>query len=172
MADYVIDRAQEADVAAIQAVAGASWRAAYTHIFSDEFIAAFLADWYTPERLLESMHSPNGCFLVARQNGRVVGYAQMWDGQQSARLTRLYVLPDFWRQGIGAALLAAGEAWLRERGHLGYFCTVEARNEVGKAFYRKHGFVHRPQRDERDAQPGMDEWYMWKDLNPPTEENP
>ena len=168
MAGFSIEPAQESDIEGVQAVAAAGWRAAYRHVFSEEFIAATLADWYSRERLLESVRNPNGYFLVARQNGRVVGYAQVWDGRRGAELTRLYVLPDFWRQGIGAVLLAAGEAWLVERGHRSYFCYVEAHNEVGKSFYLNHGFVHLAERDEHEE---MDEWYMWKDLNPPTEES-
>jgi hypothetical protein len=54
--------------------------------------------------------------------------------------------------------LTQTEEWLMSRGVTGYSCFVHARNEIGKAFYQKMGFIHRPA-DDHD-----DEWSLWKQL--------
>ena len=59
--------------------------------------------------------SPDGV-LVAEVDGRVVGTViAVWDGWRGA-IARLCVLPSHRRQGIGRALVAAGEEGLRAKG--------------------------------------------------------
>jgi ribosomal protein S18 acetylase RimI-like enzyme len=139
-----------------------SWRATYTHIFTSEFIDRFLAGAYSVEALQRSIASERSIFLVAKAGDQVVGFCQAGEGQEghpsALALYRLYLLPAYWRQGIGGRLLAQAETWLKERGATGYSCYVHSQNEVGKAFYQKAGFVHDPAHDHDG------EWYMWKDL--------
>jgi hypothetical protein len=42
-----------------------------------------------------------------------------------------------------------------------YSCYVHKGNELGKRFYLRQGFEHRPERDRGD------EWYMEKKLSSP-----
>ncbi len=59
--------------------------------------------------------SPDG-LLVAEDDGRIVGTViAVWDGWRGA-IARLCVLPAHRRQGIGRALVDAGEAGLRDQG--------------------------------------------------------
>jgi ribosomal protein S18 acetylase RimI-like enzyme len=74
------------------------------------------------------------------------------------KLFRIYLLPEFLRQGIGGLLLAKGEQYLRKQGFSSYFCFVHNANELGKRFYEKQGFHHVPERDHND------EWFMEKKL--------
>ena len=67
-------------------------------------------------RLLE--RSPDGV-LVAEADGQVVGIViAVWDGWRGA-IARLCVLPSHRRQGIGHALVDAGEQTLRDKGVAG-----------------------------------------------------
>jgi ribosomal protein S18 acetylase RimI-like enzyme len=158
----VIQKAQETDIPTIQLTAAESWRATYAQIFTAAFIERFLADAYAAEALRRSVASEQSIFLVAKAGDQMVGYCQAGEGQErhggAQALYRLYVLPAYWRQGIGARLLAQAETWLIERGATGYYCYVHGQNEVGKAFYRKADFVHDPAHDQDG------EWYMWKEL--------
>ncbi len=64
-------------------------------------------------RLIE--RSPDGV-LVAEAGGRIVGAViAVWDGWRGA-IARLAVLPAHRRQGIGRALVDAGEQSLRAKG--------------------------------------------------------
>lgn len=162
--ECLIEPAQVGDIAAIQVVAQQSWQATYGQIFSQEFIDGFLSRAYSTEALRRSLANARSLFLLAKAGEQVVGFGQLGEGEsrhsRSMELYRLYVAPAHWRQGIGAALLAAAEDWLKQRGVTGYHCFVHSQNEVGKRFYLKRGFVHDPAYD-RD-----DEWSMWKEVSP------
>jgi hypothetical protein len=60
------------------------------------------------------------------------------------------------RDGPGIQHVAA-ESW---RATYRDICHVHAKNEIGKAFYLKHGFVHVPDRDHED------EWCIVKRIGP------
>jgi GNAT superfamily N-acetyltransferase len=148
------ERAREADVDEIQRVAAQSWHAMYKGIFPPEFIEDFLARAYSTEGLLRSINSPDGIFLVARHGARLSGFCHYGQGRQGPELFRIYVLPEYWRTGVGAGFLDRLEAMLVERAVREYHCYVHSRNEVGKAFYLKRGFVHQASRDHNE------EWCM------------
>ncbi len=159
-----IARAARKDIAAIQAAAGASWKAIYADIFTAGFIEHFLSTAYSEANLAQAIERDAEIFLVARVAGQVAGFAHAspqtfrreWEGDFIAELYRLYVEPSQWRRGLGTLLLDAMDEALVERGVGGYFCFVHGENEVGKAFYQRRNFEHLPRHD-RDG-----EWYMEK----------
>jgi ribosomal protein S18 acetylase RimI-like enzyme len=57
----------------------------------------------------------------------------------SAEIWALYVRPDRQRRGIGTALLAKA---LEEIGEADAYLWVLEDNQVGRAFYEKHGWTH------------------------------
>lgn len=160
--EILIELAQTSDIPAIQAVAAASWHATYADIFTPAFIERFLAGAYSTDALQHSIANERSIFLVAKAEDQVIGYGQAGVGLRTQgdgfELYRLYVAPTHWRQGIGACLLSKIEHWLKVQGATGYGCHVHSQNEVGKAFYRKAGFVHKQVHDHDD------EWYMEKEL--------
>jgi GNAT superfamily N-acetyltransferase len=151
----IFERADERDAPAIQRVAAESWRATYKGIFTEDLIASFRERNYSIEGLRHSINSPGAVMLVVRDGERIVGFCQFGDGR-GPQLYRMYVLPDYWRLGIGGRFVEMMEDEWRRRGVSEYFCFVHGRNEIGKAFYVKHGFVHVPERDAED------EWCMVK----------
>jgi putative acetyltransferase len=72
-------------------------------------------------------------YVVAEQDGRLVGYAA-WRGRE---LTALFVLPARARTGVGGALLARVERDARRAGARSIFTRAAL---SGAAFYRAHGF--------------------------------
>jgi GNAT superfamily N-acetyltransferase len=163
MMKVTVRAAQQADGPVIQAVAAQSWRATYGQIYSQEYIDRFLAGAYGADALRRSIGDDRSLFLVAGDDDeQLVGFCQIGVGGDHQNCTptlhRLYVLPTHWRQGIGGALLAVAEDWLKQRGATGYNCFVHSQNEVGKVFYLKAGFVHNPAHDHDD------EWYLWKEV--------
>lgn len=158
--DVVIVQAREEDVEGVQRVASESWHATYREIYDREYISQFLERAYSTDGLRRSIQSGRGVFLVVKDGNRGVGFCHVGPGERGAQLYRMYVLPDNWRAGIGARFVATMEAALREQGVREYYCYVHGRNEIGKGFYRKQGFVHAPEHDQSD------EWCMVKWIAP------
>lgn len=156
--DLVFGDAHESDAEQIGQAAAQSWRATYKDIFAPEFIERFLAINYSPESLRRSIQDPRSTFLVACSGMQIIGFCHFGYGQQGAELFRLYVIPTHWRLGIGKQLVHLMESRWVMQNVSEYFCYVHKRNEIGKAFYLKMGFVHDPIRD-RD-----DEWYMRRQI--------
>jgi GNAT superfamily N-acetyltransferase len=84
--------------------------------------------------------------LVAERGGRVVGFAALawgWtiiDDEPQPRVTALSVMPDERGRGTGAALMAAAEAWARERGAVTLRLTTAVRRERAHRFYERLGY--------------------------------
>jgi GNAT superfamily N-acetyltransferase len=159
MSRVIVTKSTPDDVEAIQQVAGASWRATYADIFTPEFIEDFLERAYNTEVLRQAIVAERSIFLIACDIKGAIGFAQTGFLRNGvAELFRLYVQPSSQRTGAGTLLLAETETWLAQQDVSGYGAFVHSRNEIGKAFYAKAGFVRRPERDHDG------EWYLWKTL--------
>jgi hypothetical protein len=161
--NVTIRAAQPEDAEAIRSVAEATWHATYRNVYSEEYINDFIAGTYTIDRLQAQIASVQqdgfSVFDVAELDGKLVGFLMMRRNSDGLpAVWRFYVLPGLQRQGIGAALLARLEAHLRSYHEPRYALGVQKDNEIGKAFYLKHGFVHAPHKDFED------EWWMEKSL--------
>lgn len=86
--------------------------------------------------------------LVARVEETLVGFVMitMERGryeQSEARglVENIFVRPDYRGEGIGSALLRAGEDALTEKGASVVALEVMAENELARRFYADHGYV-------------------------------
>lgn len=87
--------------------------------------------------------------LVAEADGRLVGFAEVsvrsvaegCPPGPAAYLEGIWVEPGHRRGGVASALLAAAEAWARDRGldHLGSDALLD--NEASHAWHRAAGFA-------------------------------
>jgi GNAT superfamily N-acetyltransferase len=120
----------------------------------DDLVGASTVDetvdeWYRPDDLAACARSPDHGFFVAEnvEETTVVGFAHVAPSEEDWYwLSRIYVHPDEWGQGIGGRFLGRAEADLRERGVARLRLTVVADNEVGVGFYESHGFECREER--------------------------
>lgn len=104
------------------------------------------------EPLVKFIESTDADFLLAEQEGTVVGLALVvyagWTPSFScvlphryASLYDLVVLPEYRCQGIGSALLGAAKRWARDR-RLEYLeLGVLAQNSQAIELYEAHDFV-------------------------------
>ena len=132
------------DAVAIGRVAQASWRDTYRDIFEHEFIEGFLARNYSEAALASAAEAAatrdGAAFLVAERDGAIVGYLHFGEGSRGPELFRIYADPAHYGTGVGSALLA--ELHRRIEGRVeAYVLDVHSRNERGRAFYDRNGFV-------------------------------
>ncbi len=132
------------DAAAISRVARASWRDTYRDIFEPSFIEDFLARNYNEAALARAAKAAasqeTAAFLVAERDGQIVGYLHFGEGPGGPELFRIYADPAHYGTGVGSELL--GELHRRIEGSVdGYVLHVHSRNERGRAFYERNGFV-------------------------------
>ena len=83
--------------------------------------------------------------LVAEVEGKVVGFVAVGrthDLEGDGELYAIYVHPDHWDKGLGAALIEAGEQRLRELGHVGAHLWVLDDNPRARRFYELAGWVN------------------------------
>jgi GNAT superfamily N-acetyltransferase len=103
------------------------------------FLAAGRAAWgFAGEEALAAMRAPelSGGELVAEDESGVVGFVV----PRSCEIDLLYTHPRAWGSGAGRALLAAGEAALREAGCAEATLWTEERNERPRRFYEAAGW--------------------------------
>lgn len=150
--------ATEADIPGIQLTAAESWRATYRTIYSPDFIESFIGHAYSSDSLRRVVHSTQSVFVVAREEGTVVGFSHAGYGPRGGELYRIYLRPPWWGSGVGDLLLRQTEQWLCDNGYPGYGCFVHRNNEVGRRFYARHAFRHLSEHDDGDH------LFLWKDL--------
>jgi GNAT superfamily N-acetyltransferase len=134
--------ARPEDAAAVAEVHVRTWQAAYEHVFGGERLATIdnperRARW---ERWLEAGER----VWVAEPEGRVVGFAWIGDSRDVAaadegELFAIYVLPEAWGSGAGAALMGAALPALRERYPTSILWVLED-NPRARRFYEREGW--------------------------------
>jgi GNAT superfamily N-acetyltransferase len=86
----------------------------------------------------DAIHLPpaqiaNGQVYVAELDGRVAGFAALVGGE----LDGLFVEPELWRRGIGAALVDAATHEARGKG----LAVIVVANPAAREFYERCGFA-------------------------------
>ncbi len=95
--------------------------------------------WRAP-RVVRHILDPDCEVVVARLDGRVVGFAIMSYGQDRAHLALLAVAPEHRRGGLGRRLLAWVERMASELGCSRISLEVRRINLGARAFYRSLGY--------------------------------
>lgn len=93
------------------------------------------------ESLRQEMYAVGSCFLVAEQNGAIVGYAGMTTVLDEASVTNVAVSATCRRQGIGRKLIQAQKSYCIA--HEMAFLTLEVRasNRAAIALYESEHFT-------------------------------
>lgn len=95
-------------------------------------------DFWKPENLKSELENLNSKYIVAKENGLVVGFAGIWFSVDDAHITNIVVRKSYRQQGIGNAMLKV----LIELGKVKESLTLEVntQNEIAQKLYLKHGF--------------------------------
>ncbi|MFO7306071.1 MAG: GNAT family N-acetyltransferase [Gammaproteobacteria bacterium] len=101
--------------------------------------AGLTPTWHT-ERVLWHMQDKESVVLVARDQGRLVGFAIMQFGDASAHLNLLGVAPTRQRNGIGRQLLSWLETSAITAGTFLIGLEVRETNLAARRFYATMGY--------------------------------
>ncbi|SFR47023.1 GNAT family N-acetyltransferase [Halogeometricum limi] len=142
------------DVDQIRTVAHESMKASYGHAIDEETIEEAVEGWYDSEKLGDALEDDNTVFIVAVDDGTVVGFIQAYvsKGREAVgEIDWLHVLPDNRGEGIGSQLLKRIEQELTGEGVDRIEGRVLSDNEAGGDFYAEQGY---DQSDERTIEVG------------------
>ncbi|WP_059053743.1 GNAT family N-acetyltransferase [Paenibacillus senegalimassiliensis] len=151
MDSLLIRPARMSDIDGIREVAVETWNSTYETIYPEHFIAAYLTQAYAKSSLEQSIIQDEARmarkFLVALWDGEVVGFGQLSEPKNGAsELTRLYVLKEYQRKGIGKRLL--NELLRLDASLMEIYAWCERENDIGTVFYQYNGFEYAEEKEE------------------------
>lgn len=140
-----IEPATTNDCEAIAEVHVASWRGAYSDIFSRDYLES-LSVAKREEAWRALLAGGKTEVFVARRLGCVVGFVSFGPSRDSdarphdGEISAIYVLPSFWSTGVGLALWQEAEQNLRSQGFSRISLWVISNNTRAIRFYASVGF--------------------------------
>jgi ribosomal protein S18 acetylase RimI-like enzyme len=149
-----IQSATPADVDELARVAAATFPLACPPATAAVDITAFVAATFSPQRFSEYLADPGRGVLVARDDGRIIGYAMLVRGigddpdvagsvpaLPAVEVSKLYVAAGHHGTDAAPGLMRAGIEWAASGGAEVMWLGVNRENERAQRFYRKHGFA-------------------------------
>lgn len=112
--------------------------------------------------LEQTLSRKEAVYLVAEEDGRVVGHCGVTDIVGDGEITNVAVHPDYRGRGIGRELLAALLAEGEKAGITAFTLEVRAGNRAAVHLYEKAGFVSAGVRPGFYDRPKEDALIMWK----------
>lgn len=158
-----IRQATADDVPSIAEVHIRSWQAAYRGILADDLLDSLsVTEREGSWRTLLSNTKHHWLNLVAEDgSGELAGFCAVTTpsreakkGESLAEVGALYVDPDRWREGAGAAMLIAAFEKLNERGWREVVLWVLPENRRALAFYARYGFTIEEGVEKREERSG------------------
>ena len=95
-------------------------------------------DFWKPQNLKSELQTVSSKYIVAKENGEIVGFAGIWYSVDDAHITNIVVRKSYRNKGIGSLLLEK----LIELAKLKTSLTLEVntKNEIAQKLYLKYGF--------------------------------
>lgn len=109
------------------------------------------------------VHNPSAYYIVARADGKIVGYAGMWLIMDEAHITTLGVDPEFRGRKIGERILINILDEAVHRGARRTTLEVRRSNSIGQSLYHKYGFYTVAIRKGYYTDNNEDALVMWVD---------
>jgi diamine N-acetyltransferase len=146
-----IRRAVPADALHLAEFAARTFRETFESDNTSENMALYLASSFGPDRQAAELRHAGMVTLLAEEERRLAGYAQLREGPAPESVTgprpiellRFYVDRAWQGRGVAQALMTATFDAATERGAGTVWLCVWERNSRAQAFYRKIGFEDR-----------------------------
>jgi len=139
--------AQLEDIDLIHQLGKAAFYPTYLPYISEAQVDYMFHKMYDAQSLQEQMNVRGDIFLIAYDDDDAsLGFASLqinYDGKQTSKLHKLYVLPDTQTKGIGKTLLHKAEEIARNAGEENLLLNVNRYNKAVD-FYKHLGYtIHR-----------------------------
>lgn len=142
-ADIVTATPADADELAV--VAALTFPLACPPSVDPEHVAAFVEANLSAARFAEYLSDPQRAILTARHDSRIVAYAMLirdrGNRDNSAELSKLYVMADFHGKGVSSALMDATLSAAAQWSVSSIWLGVNKKNQRAQRFYAKSGFI-------------------------------
>lgn len=122
------------------------------------------SDPWSETSIRTELDNPISRWLVAEEDGRVVGYVGAQKVPPEADVMNLAVAPAERGRGLGAALLEALAARLQGDGITALFLEVRVSNTPARSLYAAQGFVEVGRRKKYYVNPTEDALILRKEL--------
>ena len=122
------------------------------------------SDPWSVNSIASELVNPLSDWLVAVENGLVVGYVGSQSVLDGADMMNIAVHPDFRKQGIGYGLVTELIRQLREKNVISLSLEVRVSNESAIGLYRKMGFAVVGKRPGYYRNPREDAYIMRKEF--------
>ena len=98
------------------------------------------ADPWSRKVIEEEFHNPQANYLLAIEEGKIIGYVGVWVVFEEGQITNVAVHKDYRQRGIGAKLIEAMMTFGEAKGIAIYFLEVRESNAAAIGLYEKCGF--------------------------------
>lgn len=95
-------------------------------------------DFWSPQNLKSELLNPNSKYIVAKQNGEIIGFAGIWFSVDDVHITNIVVKKSYRHQGIGKALLEQLISMAKVKDSL--TLEVNTKNSNAIKLYEKYNF--------------------------------
>jgi ribosomal protein S18 acetylase RimI-like enzyme len=132
------------DAEAIAAIHVCGWQIAYEGIVPTQFLASLSTQERANMWRTAILEQDGAVLLAVAPHGEVgfisFGPSRDKDGKENAEVYAIYVLPQFWHQGIGRELLDEAERRLEDQHFIAFTLWVLEKNARARRFYEARGF--------------------------------
>lgn len=101
--------------------------------------ATFSQPW-SKQGFLDTLKNKDTLYLVAEENGEIIGYLGLWQSFEEADITNVAVKKTARRKGTATALLEEAGRKAKLRGITALTLEVRKSNEAAIRLYEKQGF--------------------------------
>lgn len=95
-------------------------------------------DFWKPQNLKSELQNVSSKYIVAKENGEIVGFAGIWYSVDDAHITNIVVRKNYRNKGIGSLLLEKLIELAKTKASL--TLEVNTKNEIAQKLYLKYGF--------------------------------
>lgn len=95
-------------------------------------------DFWKSQNLKSELQNVSSKYIVAKENGEIVGFAGIWYSVDDAHITNILVRKSYRNKGIGSLLLEKLIELAKTKTSL--TLEVNTKNEIAQKLYLKYGF--------------------------------
>lgn len=126
--------------------------------------ASFTTPWTRSSILEEINKNKMAIYIVALEEGKVVGYGGMWHVINEGHITNIAVDENYRGRGVASSIIDKLTEIAMEKDMIGLTLEVRVSNEAARRLYGKNGFKMEGIRKEYYSDNMEDALIMWKYL--------